>query len=564
MKFKIKYKLYLAFGLILGFLVVVGVYSMFSLSRVNEQSTEIAENYIPRVDLAHSMNTMQSDFRISEYKYLLATTEEQKQQVHQQMVQRKEQFDTYCRELEKLLPKERKDNFSSFLGKWDEYLGKHQELLTLVQQGKKEEAKQLMFDSLPLFDELSGALLDSIKYTVSETNAASEKGDQIFKTSFKIEAIIIIVAILISVVTAFLLSRMITSSFKKLTAVSRKMADGDLSDKVSIDSNDEFAELGKTNNEMIEKLKELIVNIQDTSEQVAASSQQLTASAEQSADVTNDVANSIMEIANASANQLDEISQTTEVIKQISSSIEGVANNASISSEQANNASKTARAGSEAVKEALVQMNQIEETVSTTSVAVSTLGESSKEIGQILGVISDIASQTNLLALNAAIEAARAGDHGKGFAVVANEVKKLAEQSQEATERIGDLIKTIQVDTQKVIESMQEGKMVVKKGSEAVNAGGDAFLSIVELVEQMAEKTNEITGEIQEVSARSQQIVASVDEIDNTSKEMSGQTQNISAATEEQSASTEQIASSSKALAVLAQSLDEETKKFKL
>ncbi|WP_052343623.1 methyl-accepting chemotaxis protein [Bacillus massiliigorillae] len=564
MKIKITFKLYIAFGLILGFLVVVGVYSMFSLSKVNQKSTEIAENYIPRVDLVHSMNTVQSDFRISEYKYLLATTEEQKQQVLQQMKQRQELFDTYSKELKNLLPEDRKENLNNCLMKWNEYLSNHKELMNLVQQGKKEESVQLMFDSLPLFDSISDDLLDSATYIVNETNAASKQGDQLFKTSFNIEAIIIIAAIIISVVSSFLLSKMITGSFKKLTAVSRKMADGDLSSTVSIDSNDEFAELGKTNNEMIHNLRELIMSIQNTSQQVAASSQELTASAEQSADVTNDVANSIMEIANASAHQLDEISQTTEVIKQISLSIEGVANNASISSEQANHTSKTAREGSEAVKEALVQMNQIEEKVSATSVAVSILEESSKEIGQILGVISDIASQTNLLALNAAIEAARAGEHGKGFAVVANEVKKLAEQSQEATEKIGDLIKTIQVDTQKVMESMQEGKVVVTKGSEAVNAGGNAFLSIVELVEQMAEKTNEITGEIQEVSARAQQIVASVDEIDNTSKEMSGQTQNISAATEEQSASTEQIASSSKALAVLAQTLDEETKKFTL
>lgn len=363
---------------------------------------------------------------------------------------------------------------------------------------------------------------------------------------------------------AVLLSRNINGSFKKLTAVTQKIATGDLSNTVNINSNDEFADLGKTNNEMIHNLKRLIMSIQDTSEQVAASSQELTASSEQSAIVTNEIANSITQIVDASLCQLEEVTDATEVIRQISVSIEAVSANAHASSEQANSASNTAQEGSEAVKQALLQMKHIEDTVNDASKAVMTLGDSSKEIGQIVGVISDIASQTNLLALNAAIEAARAGDSGKGFAVVAEEVRKLAEQSQEATEKIDELIKTIQTDTNKAIESMQEGKVVVKQGADMVNTSGTAFLSIVELIQNMSEKSNEITREIKEVANRTQQVVASVDEIDRTSKNVAGETQNISAATEEQSASVQQIAESSKSLAILAQTLDEEAKKFTL
>jgi methyl-accepting chemotaxis protein len=185
------------------------------------------------------------------------------------------------------------------------------------------------------------------------------------------------------------------------------------------------------------------------------------------------------------------------------------------------------------------------------------LGERSKEIGQIVDTISGIAGQTNLLALNAAIEAARAGEQGRGFAVVAEEVRKLAEQSQDAAKQIAVLIGEIQGETDRAVAAMNNGTREVKLGAEVVNASGKSFQEIAEMVTRVSGQTKEISAAIELMANGSQQIVESVKEIDELSKHASGEAQTVSAATEEQSASMEEIASSSQALAHLAMDLRE-------
>lgn len=209
-------------------------------------------------------------------------------------------------------------------------------------------------------------------------------------------------------------------------------------------------------------------------------------------------------------------------------------------------------------------MAQLENTVNTSAEVVEKLGERSKEIGQIVDTISGIAGQTNLLALNAAIEAARAGEQGRGFAVVAEEVRKLAEQSQEAAGRIAQLIGDIQGDTDKAVVAMSEGTREVKMGADVVNAAGDMFREIVELVSQVSAQVREISAAIQQMASGSQQIVGVVQKIDRLSKSSSVESQSVSAATEEQLASMEEIAAASQTLSKLAQDLQVEVTKFRV
>ncbi|WP_371363682.1 methyl-accepting chemotaxis protein [Sporomusa rhizae] len=209
-------------------------------------------------------------------------------------------------------------------------------------------------------------------------------------------------------------------------------------------------------------------------------------------------------------------------------------------------------------------MAQIEETVRNSAQVVAKLGERSKEIGQIVDAISGIAGQTNLLALNAAIEAARAGEQGRGFAVVAEEVRKLAEQSQEAAKKIAGLIGEIQGDTDKAVASMNDGTREVNVGADVVNAAGVAFREIIDMVSQVSSQIKEISAAIQQMASGSQQIVGSVKKIDDLSKSSAGEAQNVSAATEEQLASMEEIASASQALAQLAQDLQVAVARFRV
>jgi len=315
---------------------------------------------------------------------------------------------------------------------------------------------------------------------------------------------------------------------------------------------------------MRKNLRELVTNVYSQSEQLAAASEELTASVEQSAQASIQVATSITEVATGAEEQLSAVDEASAVVEQMSASIQQVSATTSEVAGQSLQAANKANEGNSSVSKAVHQMAQIEQTVNTSAKAVADLGERSKEIGQIVVTISGIAEQTNLLALNAAIEAARAGEQGRGFAVVAEEVRKLAEQSQEATKQISSLIGEIQGDTDQAVLAMDSGTREVQLGAEVVNAAGLAFQEITWLVSQVSDQVKEISQTIEQMAIASQQIVGSVNKIDTLSKKVTGEAQSVSAATEEQSASMEEIASSSQSLAILAQNLQEAVSKFQV
>lgn len=376
----------------------------------------------------------------------------------------------------------------------------------------------------------------------------------------------VITVLIILVITAFIIvwfARQISRPIAVLDVAANKIAGGDLSlSNLNIHSNDEIGRLAASFEKMARNVGALIKQIHSNAEQLAASSEQLTASAEQSAQASNQVAMSMTEVADGATAQLTAAGETTAVVEGMSAGIEQIAANASLVSGQSDQAADKAKAGGIAVEKAVNQMSQIENTVNTSAQVVAKLGARSKEIGQIVDAISGIAGQTNLLALNAAIEAARAGEQGRGFAVVAEEVRKLAEQSEEAAKQIASLIGEIQIDTDKAVEAMNNGTREVKTGADVVNAAGVSFREIADLVTEVSDQVKQMSAAIQQMATGSQQIVDAVKQIDDHSKKSAGEAQSVSAATEEQLASMEEISSSSRSLATLAQELQAAVAQF--
>jgi methyl-accepting chemotaxis protein len=391
-----------------------------------------------------------------------------------------------------------------------------------------------------------------------ENEAANAKATQI-------TIAIIAAAFLILGISGVAIARIITKPLGTMVTVCEELAAGDFRDKPrQMLRKDEIGQLDDALVSMRTTLRNILKQVNESAEQVAASSEELTASAEQSALAVNQVAASIQDVAQGAEKQLQAVDETSAVVEQMSAGIQQVAASTNQVSGNSFQASETAKEGQRSVEKAVSQMASIEQTVNNSAHVVTKLGERSKEIGQIVDTISGIAGQTNLLALNAAIEAARAGEQGRGFAVVAEEVRKLAEQSQEAAKQIATLISEIQGDTDKAVVAMSEGTREVKVGTEVVNSAGLAFKEIAALILQVSEQVKESSAAMQQMAGGSQQIVTSVKQIDGLSKAAVEKSQTVSAATEEQSASLEEIAVASQSLAKLAQGLQTAVSHFQI
>ncbi|MDR3588147.1 MAG: methyl-accepting chemotaxis protein [Negativicutes bacterium] len=373
-------------------------------------------------------------------------------------------------------------------------------------------------------------------------------------------------AIILMVVAGiiFFSTKRLVSPLTRLSTFADQVAGGDLTGSLRLEQEDEIGQLADAMVKMRENLRGLIRQVGGATDQVAASSEELTAGAEQSAQAANQVAVVIGEVAAGAEKQLKAVEETAAVVGQMLTGIQQIAAKANAVAGASSKSAETAEGGSKAAEKAVSQMQYIESTVARSSQVVTKLGERSKEIGQIVDTISGIAGQTNLLALNAAIEAARAGEQGRGFAVVAEEVRRLAEQSQEAAKQIAELIAEIQKDTDSAVVAMSEGTKEVRTGAEVVNEAGRAFKEIFQAVNDVSAQIREISAAIQQMAGGSQRVVASMRGIDDICKDTAGQAQSVSAATEEQSATMEQVAASSQALAKMAEELTRAVSKFRI
>lgn len=272
------------------------------------------------------------------------------------------------------------------------------------------------------------------------------------------------------------------------------LAEGDLTVNATV-SEDFTGAIADSVNFAIDQLRQLVAAINTTAERVAVASV--------------DTQTTAVQLAEASENQAQEIAGASAAINQMAVSIDQVSSNATESAQVADRSVAIAHNGAEVVQRTIDGMNTIRDQIQETSKRIKRLGESSQEIGNIVGLINDIADQTNILALNAAIQASMAGEAGRGFAVVADEVQRLAERSATATKQIETLVKTIQADTNEAVMSMESTTAEVVRGARLAKDAGEAL-------EEVQQVSNNLAALIQNISNEARQQAASAGHISNT------------------------------------------------
>lgn len=349
---------------------------------------------------------------------------------------------------------------------------------------------------------------------------------------------------------------------KSLIALTEKVASGDLTQNITVNTKDEISELANSFNKMTSRLRDMISHTGTASEVVAATSEELAAASEEVTASADEVANTIIEVSRTTQDQYDSIEISREVMKSMVESIKNVTANIDDISVSSRNTLDSAEEGIVSSKDAVEKINSLKISTEKTAEEIFRLNESSKEIEEIVDTISDIAEQTNLLALNAAIEAARAGEAGQGFSVVAEEVRKLAEQSAESSGQIAELISNIQNEIDRTVEAMETSNKEVESGVESVTKSSNKLSDILNEINIVASRIEEVNNLTCEVNANAGEVTESFNLMADYSLKIVESSSNVAASSEEQTAATEEIASASTDLATTASELRDEIAVF--
>ncbi|WBW98409.1 methyl-accepting chemotaxis protein [Oceanirhabdus sp. W0125-5] len=403
-----------------------------------------------------------------------------------------------------------------------------------------------------------------IKINEDIMSQINEETESIWRTNSMLFIIIFAVTLTIQVIISYLIIKSLKVNTKDMNSLLGELAKGNFSINIPHNSRSEFGLMKKALKESIDNISSMMKILKEKTDSIDAQSQNLSSISEEMASSSENVANAIGNVAEGAISQATSLTSVTESIEEFGCAIENIHSSLNEVKENSQEIKTEANSSNENMITLKESMQNVTSTFDDLITKISTLNSNINNITEITSLINDIADQTNLLALNAAIEAARAGEAGKGFAVVSDEIRHLAEQVKEFSEKINSIISNISDDTKIMVSSTETVKVELTEQDKDIDHTIESFSSINGLIQNIIPKIVSVSESASKINNDKNIILMNVSEASSVSEEVSASSQEISASSEEMTASTEEVAHSALELNNMTKEMLSEIEKFKL
>ncbi|MEK7774337.1 MAG: methyl-accepting chemotaxis protein [Candidatus Zixiibacteriota bacterium] len=551
---KIAKKLYIGFGIVIVLTMILAGFNFFNYNDIKSSAHHTQEVVYPMLDGANEL--VKSTIQVQQYCSDISATRGL-DGLDDGLKLAEESAKGFRDNLQKLysLDPEHNNQLKSIEASFDTYFDAGMELANAYIKEGPKLGNKLMSG----FDAASTDIQEKVQAYHKETELVFlnelEQVESMTDRANSIGITLAIISFCLSILLAYLIARGIARPIERVVKATEHMnkefvefetvlaavANNDLTrevrttkaENINVDSTDEIGMLVKAIESTLELKDRLGNSLKTTTTNLSGVVRQLADNSRELVSAATEIASSAEQMSRGATNQSQQVSQVAAAVQEMTATIVESSKNAGDASDTSKSASAQATNGGQIVSESINGMQKIAGVVRESAESIAKLAKSADQIGEIIGVIDDIADQTNLLALNAAIEAARAGEQGRGFAVVADEVRKLAERTGKATGEITQMIKGIQNETDEAVHSMEAGIQQVDRGRELTDKAGASLNEIVTMSGRVLEMIQQIAAAAEQQSAAAEQISKSIEQITTVTQETAKGAEQSAAAAEE-------------------------------
>lgn len=544
----------------------LGWIGITKLGQLNDSTKFITNEKIPALNTITEMKYIISENIGIISEHIISPDDETMLGKEEEYKTNKEQLDKLFIDYEKYITtKNERDLIDEIKNEIALYNNFVNDVFTLSAINNDDEAIIEVTNYQDKINEITKSMDQLVALNMQFAEDASIMTSNLYQSGLSQSIFFISISLFFAIGVAFFITRSISKPLASVTETLKHISDGDLTiEPLKIRNQDEIGLLVSSLNKMLIDLNATVSTASNSAIQVASSSGELFASAEQNTKVSERLSNLVQTNTGGVEVQLNRIDNVSVSLDQMIKRVKDISDNSTEMDKSTKITSKFVEKGMTSVETVVHRIHEIKASFNQMNTVINSLDNRSKEIGEILSLITDISNQTNLLALNAAIEAARAGEHGKGFAVVAEEVKKLAEESKKSADQIEDMITDIQSKTKNAVLSIDEGNLKVQEGISSTEEAKQSFNDIKKSMSDVSNKVTDVSVSIQDIETISLNISMALENVRDIAEKSVTSNQESSAATEEQLATTEEIASSAQSLSSLAEELHLAISKFKI